>query len=335
MGYDIQNGDWSHSNNDWQEDERLKEALTCYVRENLRRNEVLDFVSRDFSDYAWSLRMLERRLQYFGITYTDRTVQVDEVVDAVKQEMQGPGKLLGYRALHKKLGQVHDLNVPRDLVYAVMYNVDPEALAERAPQYKKKKAKGNFISQSPNWVHSLDGHDKLMGYQNSTFPIAVYGCMDTCSRKMLWAKVWVSNSNPDIIGRFYLEYLFKSRTIASKLRLDKGSETGVMAAIHAFLRQHHGDMDPLDTVMYGPSTSNQVCSCSVFLVLPCLCREGPRREGGGLITSSRTIRMLCKMSKTLLQPHFVKQSVLRLDYYSLWTFKFPREASCRWIWAGS
>ena len=107
-----------------------------------------------------------------------------------------------------------------------------------------------------------------MGYQNSTFPIAVYGCMDTCSRKMLWTKVWVSNSNPDINGRFYLEYLFKLRIIASKLRLDKASETGVMATMHAFLRQHHGDMDPLDTVMYGPSTSNQVCSCSVFLVLP-------------------------------------------------------------------
>ena len=64
----------------------------------------------------------------------------------MKQEMQGLGKLLEYRALHKKLRQVHDLNVPRDLVYVVMYNVDPDALTERAPQYKKKKAKGNFIS---------------------------------------------------------------------------------------------------------------------------------------------------------------------------------------------
>ena len=126
-------------NNDWQEEEGLNEALTRYVRENLCQNEVLDFVSRDFSDYAWSLRMLDRRLQYFGITYTYQTVQVDEVEDAVKQEMQGPRKLLGCRALHKKLRQVHDLNVPRDLVYAVMYNVDPDALAERAPQYKKKE----------------------------------------------------------------------------------------------------------------------------------------------------------------------------------------------------
>ena len=38
-------------------------------------------------------------------------------------------------------------------------------------------------------------------------------------------------------GRFYLEYLFKTKKIASKLRLDKGTETGVMATMHAFLRQ--------------------------------------------------------------------------------------------------
>ena len=180
--------------------------------------------------------------------------------------MDGPGRLLGYRALHKKLRQVHELNVPRDVVYAVMYNVDPVALEGRAPQFKKKKPKSNFTSRGSNWVHSLDGHDKLMGYQNSTFPIAVYGCMDTCSRKILWIRVWMSNSDPNIIGRFYREHLFKSRKIAAKLRLDRGSETGVMATMHAFLRQHHGDMDPLETVIYGPSTSNQVRFADFFLL---------------------------------------------------------------------
>ena len=31
-----------------------------------------------------------------------------------------------------------------------------------------------------------------------------------------------------------------------------------MATMHAFLNQHHGDMDPAETVIYGPSTANQV-----------------------------------------------------------------------------
>ena len=255
-------------NEEWQQDDDLKDMLARYVKENLRRREILDFVCRDFDQYAWSLRSLDRRLEYFNIRYTDRNVVVElgEIETAVRQEMDGPGKLLGYRALHKKLRQVHELNVPRDVVYAVMYSVDPVALEERAPQFKKKKPKSNFTSRGSNWVHSLDGHDKLMGYQNSTFPIAVYGCMDTCSRKILWIRVWMSNSDPNIIGRFYLEHLFKSRKIAAKLRLDRGSETGVMATMHAFLRQHHGDMDPLETVIYGPSTSNQVRFADFFLL---------------------------------------------------------------------
>ena len=166
-------------NEEWQQDDDLKDMLARYVKENLRRREILDFVCRDFDQYAWSLRSLDRRLEYFNIRYTDRNVELGEIETAVRQEMDGPGKLLGYRALHKKLRQVHELNVPRDVVYAVMYNVDPVALEERAPQFKKKKPKSNFTSRGSNWVHSLDGHDKLMGYQNSTFPIAVYGCMDT------------------------------------------------------------------------------------------------------------------------------------------------------------
>ena len=83
---------------------------------------------------------------------------------------------------------------------------------------------------------------------------------------MLWVKTWITNSDTNVIGRFYLEYLYKTRTIASRLRLDKGMETGVMSTIHAFLRQHHGNMDPMETVIFGPSTANQV-RCLVPIII--------------------------------------------------------------------
>ena len=37
------------------------------------------------------------------------------------------------------------MNVPRDLVYAVIYQVDPDALEHMAPKFKKKKSEGHFI----------------------------------------------------------------------------------------------------------------------------------------------------------------------------------------------
>lgn len=46
--------------------------------------------------------------------------------------------------------------------------------------------------------------------------------------------------------------------MSAMLRVDKGTETGTMATMHAFLRRHHNDMDPHKTVIYGPSTSNQI-----------------------------------------------------------------------------
>ena len=96
-------------------------------------------------------------------------------------------------------------------------------------------------------------------YQNSTFPIAVYGCIDTASRKVLWIKCWTSNSDPKRVASWYVDWLRESGTILLKLRMDKGNETGDIAALHAYLLTKLGVTDdPMDVIQYGPSTSNQV-----------------------------------------------------------------------------
>lgn len=115
-------------NNEWQNDAGLKEDLEKYVRKNFRRNEVLDFIRADYPMYAWSLRSLARRLQYFDIKYTDYEVTVGEIQEAVQEELQGPGKLLGYRGMQQKVREIHKLNVPRDVVYGMMAQEDPEGL---------------------------------------------------------------------------------------------------------------------------------------------------------------------------------------------------------------
>ena len=92
--------------------------------------ETLDFLKKDYPMYAWSFRSLARRMQYFGIQFTDYDVEVNDVEAAVEKEISGPGKLLGYRAMHKKIRDIHGLNVPRDLVYMVMAKVDPRGLEE-------------------------------------------------------------------------------------------------------------------------------------------------------------------------------------------------------------
>ena len=118
-----------------------------YVRQGLQRKEVLDFVKHDFDQYTWSLRSLDRRLRHLQIFYKDKTVQVGEAMDAVGKELNSSGRLLGYRAMHKKVRQQHGLNVTRDQVYDVMTELDPEGHEARGgTRGKKKKTERTFYN---------------------------------------------------------------------------------------------------------------------------------------------------------------------------------------------
>ena len=61
-GAGIRNDGWKHAG-------KLRTELEKYVRSNLQRKEILAFMKRDFGEYAWSLRTLDRRLNHFEIRH--------------------------------------------------------------------------------------------------------------------------------------------------------------------------------------------------------------------------------------------------------------------------
>ena len=87
----------------------------------------------------------------------------------------------------------------------------------------------------------------ICGFQNSNF------------RDVLFSNVYSSSSNPLLIGRMYLKYLFDTEMLPVNLRMDRGIETGKLATIHVSLRnQHRPKEDPNDSIIYGPLTSNKI-----------------------------------------------------------------------------
>ena len=68
-----------------------------------------------------------------------------------------------------------------------------------------------IVVQGSNHTHSGDGHDKLMGFITDTFPLAAYGLPDVFIGRLLYLKLWTSNSNPKLVGQWYLEYLTKTK----------------------------------------------------------------------------------------------------------------------------
>ena len=146
---------------------------------------------------------------------------------AVQKELDGSGRLLGCRAMNQKLRMEHLVKVPRHLTYDVMAELDPHGLEARNLQKKGRKTKGNFTSEGPLWVVSLDGRDKLCGYQNWTFPLGSYGCIDTFSRKILFLFVCISNSNPLLVGKMYIEHLLKIKLLSRNRNWKNGYHSHV------------------------------------------------------------------------------------------------------------
>ena len=67
------------------------------------------------------------------------------------------------------------------------------------------------VFKDPNFTVSMDGYDKLCGYQKSMFPLSINGAQDTFSGKIIFLKIWTSNNDPAIIGRHYFEYVIRIR----------------------------------------------------------------------------------------------------------------------------
>ena len=125
----------------WCQNSSLKDDLKKYVQQNLKRREILDFMKSDYSCYAWSIATLDRRLGFFYIRYIDSTKNIADVTAAVQKEMEGPGRLLGYRAINQKLRTEYNICVPRQIVYNAMWNANPEILEARSVKKKRKPPK--------------------------------------------------------------------------------------------------------------------------------------------------------------------------------------------------
>ena len=135
-------------NDTWKEDVNLKQTLIDFVRRQYKRSEVLGIIQKRFPQYAWSICTLANRLKFFDIKYIDYNLEIENVHNAVSNELQGPGCKLGYRAMTRKIREVHQLNVPRDVVYNLMKDIDPEGLERRGGVGESKRRKRNkrFIS---------------------------------------------------------------------------------------------------------------------------------------------------------------------------------------------
>ncbi|MEQ2259684.1 hypothetical protein XENORESO_016114 [Xenotaenia resolanae] len=147
------------------------------------------------------------------------------------------------------LKQKYYLIVIRGDVMRLMGELDLSAVENRSRRRFVRRA---YHSVGPNEIWHVDGYDKLKPYG-----IAISGCIDGFSRKIMWLKCGKSNNDPRIIAQDYMQCISEFGDFPMRLRTDCGTENGLMAALHCSLRSLHTDeFAGAKSHMYGTSTSN-------------------------------------------------------------------------------
>lgn len=198
------------------------------------------------------VRTLKRRLRCLGLKRKGNAKIMDdsEIRNVIREEMEGPGSLSGYRSIWHALRLRHHVHVPRNLVAKIMKEIDPDGVEERRSRRLKRRT---FSSKGANASWHLDGYDKLKPYG---FPI--HGAVDGFSRRILWLEVTRSNNDPKVVAAFYLKQVKELGGCPLLLVTDCGSENGIAASIQCMFRTN--DQDELAGVKshrYCSSPANQ------------------------------------------------------------------------------
>ncbi|KAI9521602.1 hypothetical protein NQZ68_003756 [Dissostichus eleginoides] len=148
------------------------------------------------------------------------------------------------------LKQKYSLRVKRDDVMKLLRELNPRGCERRS---RRRFTRRTYHSMGPNYMWHADGYDKL-----KPFGVALSGCIDGFSRKVLWLECGPTNNNPRVIAQYFLKCVRNLGVIPMRLRTDCGTENGIMAAIQCTLRHHHHDYHSgASSHMYGTSMTNQ------------------------------------------------------------------------------
>ncbi|KIK60684.1 hypothetical protein GYMLUDRAFT_167553, partial [Collybiopsis luxurians FD-317 M1] len=93
-----------------------------------------------------------------------------------------------------------------------------------------------FWAAGINDMLCVDQHDKL-----KYLGLALHTGIDPMSGKLKWLKVWLSNSNPRLTFRYYLDCTKKDKYIPLITQSDPGPKNFCLAKGHSYIRQ---SLDP-------------------------------------------------------------------------------------------
>ena len=150
---------------------------------------------------------------------------------------------------------IYKANIYRDSLFSIVKQLDLIRLERRTKDLNRKK--GEYIVPSPDFIWSIDGHDKL-----SQWGFQIYACIDAYSRNIIQIYIGISNRTAQSI---LYQYLLTIRDLGYRpyiIRSDRGKETLLSAKVHFALSctiedNPNPDLKVRDCWFFGSSIGNQ------------------------------------------------------------------------------
>lgn len=229
------------------------EALDILIRHyfylGLQHKEILLYLLMHGNNI--SERTLKRRLKIMGLFRRKSYTSIETVRRFLVNQLSSSGQMPGYKWIHRRCIQ-RGIVVKQSTILHLMHLLDPEGIRVRK---RKRLRRRQYFNKGPNYLWHLDGYDKLKPYG-----ICISGCIDGFSRKILWLKAAYSNSNPRIIGGYFLETVKKLEGYPQSIRTDMGTENVRVEQIQKYFHgvmDNDGNSSVLPPFLYGSSHANQ------------------------------------------------------------------------------
>ena len=219
-----------------------KDIIEYYHSKGYQYQAIVFYMDR-FHGISMSIRTLKRRLKESGLRKKQVNIDEWQIREIIRNEIQGPGSLLGYRGMQNRLRTTYGVQVPRDFVMLTLKELDPEGTAERKSRRLKRQ---KYHSSGPDAIWHIDGYDKLKPYG-----LPIHGCVDGFSRKIIWLNVCKSNNDPSVPASYYIKEVQSNSRCPKTIRTDCGTENGMMAAFQCTLTNDE------NSHRYGKSIHNQ------------------------------------------------------------------------------
>ncbi|KAJ8023128.1 hypothetical protein HOLleu_38223 [Holothuria leucospilota] len=175
-----------------------------------------------------SERHLKRILRKNGLFQRKAYSSLDAVLTFIAEQLEKSGKLHGYRWMHQRFIN-NGLRIPRRAVQFILKVLDPTGVERRR---RRRLVRIQYRSRGPNHLWHIDGYDKIKPYG-----IAIHGCIDGFSRKIIWLQAADTNNNPKLVAWYFINAVEQNGGCPRRIRADKGSENVTVELMQKFFKE--------------------------------------------------------------------------------------------------